>query len=262
MNMNIFSMVPIEVWRDKRLTLEQVRVLGVLLSFRAKNTDTVWPSRKQIAERCGMNVCNISTATSSLERLGWLRKDGKGGHSKATRYTITVPDLEGSGTVAYSATVAGQATVAPSATSTVAHSATPPVAEWATRKEQTIEQTTRTNHVNTPTQVPLQSGSAKTKFDARQHLLALGADQQTADDFLALRKAKRAPVTKTVVAAITREAGKAGISLDEVLQICCARGWQTFRADWHCKGGNRTASRPTPSPENFASVDYGQGGPI
>jgi hypothetical protein len=118
---DVFSIVPIEVWRDKRLTLEQIRVLGVLLSFRAKNTDTVWPSRQQIAERCGMNVCNISTATSSLERLGWLRKDGKGGHSKATRYTITVPDLDDSGTVA--------------------HSATPPVADSATRKEQTSEQT-------------------------------------------------------------------------------------------------------------------------
>lgn len=47
----IFSIVPLEVWADKRLTLKQMRVLGVLFSFRGKNTDTVWPSRAQIAER-------------------------------------------------------------------------------------------------------------------------------------------------------------------------------------------------------------------
>lgn len=138
----IFSIVPIEVWRDKRLTLEQMRVLGVLFSFRGKNTDVVWPSRAEIAARCGMNVCNISSATTALERLGWLMKEGKGGHSKATRYTITVPEFPEVGTVAHSATVADSATVAHSATRLpVAYSATPPVAYSATRKEQTSEQT-------------------------------------------------------------------------------------------------------------------------
>jgi hypothetical protein len=34
---NVFSIVPIEAFLDKRLTLEQLRVLGVLFSFRAKN---------------------------------------------------------------------------------------------------------------------------------------------------------------------------------------------------------------------------------
>lgn len=102
----VFSVVPIEVWRDKRLTLEQMRVLGVLFSFKGKTTNVVWPSRAEIAARCGMNVCNISTATTALERLGWLTKAGKGGYSRATRYTITVPELAKVETVACSATVA------------------------------------------------------------------------------------------------------------------------------------------------------------
>lgn len=138
----VFSVVPIEVWRDKRLTLEQMRVLGVLFSFKGKTTNVVWPSRAEIAARCGMNVCNISTATTALERLGWLTKAGKGGYSRATRYTITVPELAKVETVACSATVADSATVARSATpSPVAHPATPPLAHPATRKEQTSEQT-------------------------------------------------------------------------------------------------------------------------
>jgi hypothetical protein len=136
----VFAYLPIEVFLDKRLTLEQVRVLGALFSFRSKNSDTVWPSRQAIANRCGMHLSNISTATSALVRLGWLTKDGKGGHSKATRYTITVPD-----TVAQSATVADAATVAQQAIRTVAHSATRlPVAHSATRKEVNQEHTNGT----------------------------------------------------------------------------------------------------------------------
>ena len=132
----VFSIMPVEVWRDRRLTLEQVRVLGALLSFRARNTDLVWPKREQIAERCGMHVSNVSQATSALVKLGWLVKDGKGGFSQATKYRVCVPD-----TVADSATVAERATVADSARSTVADSARSTVADSATRKEETIEHT-------------------------------------------------------------------------------------------------------------------------
>lgn len=137
----IFSIVPIEACKDRRLTLEQLRVLVTLLSFRGKNTDVVWPSRQQISERCGMHITNISEATSALVKLGWLEKEGKGGFSKATRYRINVPD-ESLFTVAHSATVAEWATVAHSATQTVADQATRmPVADSATRKELTSEQT-------------------------------------------------------------------------------------------------------------------------
>ena len=141
---HVFSYMPIEAFTDKRLTLEQLRVLGALFSFRGKDSNTVWPRRQAIAERCGMHQSNISTATSALVRLGWLSKDGKGGHSKATRYTITVPD-----TVAHSATVAERATVAQSATGTVAQQATRlPVAYSATRKELTSELTNGTGKVS------------------------------------------------------------------------------------------------------------------
>lgn len=136
----IFSYMPIEAFTDKRLTLEQLRVLGALFSFRGKDSNTVWPRRQAIAERCGLHLSNISSATSALEKLGWLSKDGKGGHSKSTRYTITVPD-----TVAQSATVAERATVAQSATGTVAQQATRMrVAESARGKEVNQEHTNGT----------------------------------------------------------------------------------------------------------------------
>lgn len=51
-------------------------------------------------------------------------------------------------------------------------------------------------------------------------------------DFLAIRKAKRAPLTETALKGLRREADKAGVALSEALAICCERGWQSFKAEW------------------------------
>jgi hypothetical protein len=51
-------------------------------------------------------------------------------------------------------------------------------------------------------------------------------------DFLTLRKQHRAPVTETALQGIRREAGKAGLSLSDALEMCCQRGWRGFEAKW------------------------------
>lgn len=56
--------------------------------------------------------------------------------------------------------------------------------------------------------------------------------QQLWDDFLQVRKTKRAPLTATALTRIEREAQKAGKSLEDALAICCERGWASFQADW------------------------------
>lgn len=52
------------------------------------------------------------------------------------------------------------------------------------------------------------------------------------DDFLTIRKAKRSPMTETAIRGLTREAEKAGITLEDAIKICVERGWQSFRASW------------------------------
>lgn len=76
-----------------------------------------------------------------------------------------------------------------------------------------------------------------------------GVSPQVWGDFLALRRAKKAPVTAAALEGIAREAAKAGWPLEAALAECCARGWQGFKADWVAdkpqKGnqGNDTQSR-------------------
>lgn len=83
-----------------------------------------------------------------------------------------------------------------------------------------------------------------------------GIDSQVTSDFLAIRKAKRAPLTATALDGIKREAGKAGITLEDALRVCVERGWQSYKAEWDKREGqvlDGTASppktaQPTPPP--------------
>lgn len=52
------------------------------------------------------------------------------------------------------------------------------------------------------------------------------------NDFLIHRKAKKAPVTKTVLNTIEKEATSIGWTLERALKEMCLRGWQGFRGEW------------------------------
>lgn len=66
-------------------------------------------------------------------------------------------------------------------------------------------------------------------------------------DFTAMRKRKRADVTPTVVAGIEREAGKAGVSLEDALREAVERGWSSFKADWLTNSQGKGPAPPPPT---------------
>ncbi len=78
-------------------------------------------------------------------------------------------------------------------------------------------------------------------------------DQQTWTDWLSLRKAKKAPVTETVVNGARDESAKAGMTLDAFLQVWCLRGSQGLQAGWLQPHERQTASRVQPM--SFAQQD-------
>ncbi len=62
---------PLEALTDKMLSDPERRVLLSLFSFRGKNTENVWPSSKEIAERANINdITWISKLTKSLCEKG------------------------------------------------------------------------------------------------------------------------------------------------------------------------------------------------
>jgi len=56
--------------------------------------------------------------------------------------------------------------------------------------------------------------------------------EQVWSDWLALRKAKRAPVSETTLGSAKVEAAKAGMPLEAFLRVWCARGSQGLEASW------------------------------
>jgi len=81
---------------------------------------------------------------------------------------------------------------------------------------------------------------------ARAGALDFGdCDPQVVADFLAIRKAKKAPLTPTALDGIRREAATVGLTLESALRTCCERGWQGFKAEW-VKGNGPTANTTRP----------------
>lgn len=51
-------------------------------------------------------------------------------------------------------------------------------------------------------------------------------------DYLEVRKAKKAKWTETALKGLQREADKAKMTLEQVMQLCCERNWVGFKAEW------------------------------
>lgn len=79
-------------------------------------------------------------------------------------------------------------------------------------------------------------------------------DAQTWADFLAHRRAKKAPVTETVLKRAGAEAQKAGMPLAQFLAVWCARGSQGLEAAWLTPEERRPRA-PAAQGESFRERD-------
>lgn len=78
-------------------------------------------------------------------------------------------------------------------------------------------------------------------------------DDQTWQDWQALRKAKNAPVTVTVIEQARTESAKAGMTLAAFLRIWCAKGSQGMQAEWISTKPHERAAPP--QAESFRERD-------
>lgn len=88
------------------------------------------------------------------------------------------------------------------------------------------------NHTDTDTDTNTDTDTEVKKKHTPKGGLFVGVSDQVVSDFKAMRSKQRAPITKTAILGITREADIAGISLEAALTICCERNWRGFKAEW------------------------------
>lgn len=217
-----------------------------------------WPSISNVADKSRLSRSQTQRVVHQLVADGHLVIEGNatGGPPGATRrYRIVVDTLTGRTRATGSADATGR---------THAQDGSHPCAKTGSaHATQTIsEPPVNRQQVNAPSRKSRDTGSAKPKIDPLQRLLEMGVDRQIADDFIVLRRARKAPITETVLSDLAREADKAGISFTDALRTCCARGWQSLRADWITSSGKTSSPQRAPTPENFSQTDYGQSGLI
>lgn len=76
-------------------------------------------------------------------------------------------------------------------------------------------------------------------FDFRKALIDLGVTAQVADDWLAVRKTKRATNTETAFRSIAAQIEKSGKPADDCIRFAAEHSWSGFRASWMNDGDDR-----------------------
>ena len=267
----------------KALSPRAIRLFGAICLLIPRGSDTVVTIQSELSKISKVERSRISETLRTLERLGLITVSKERIHSH-TGLSYTVPLLScalwhvvetttgqilGEGSHVVETTTREGSDVGESATRRDENSVRivsssevyiktkqqNPVLSKISKREPLVDKYMggvrggewHENHAEEKKQTP------KRTFAAGEHALLsqLGIPDQLAKDWIQLRKAKRAPVTATVMKAIEREAEKARMSLDAVLELCCQRGWQGFKADWVTgSGSNGNGSRvvePTPA---------------
>ena len=83
------------------------------------------------------------------------------------------------------------------------------------------------------------------RFDFKKSLLEIGVTPQVAEDWLKVRKAKKAANTETAFKRIQKEIELSGLSADECITIAVERSWQGFKAEWVANYQRQSPQRPT-----------------
>ncbi len=71
-------------------------------------------------------------------------------------------------------------------------------------------------------------------------------DRQLVNDWMSVRKTKKAAITQTALDGFMNEVEKSGLSLEDVLRRCCEHNWAGFKASWIQKQEKKTLDEITP----------------
>lgn len=90
----------------------------------------------------------------------------------------------------------------------------------------------------------IEKNPSPSRFNFNSELLSLGVTEQTASDFMKVRKQKKATDTQTAFNKIKEEVCKAianGVNAEDCIKMAVENSWQGFFYEWYC---NRVKSGP------------------
>ncbi|NUF79310.1 helix-turn-helix domain-containing protein [Snodgrassella sp. ESL0323] len=225
------------------LDLSQGEKLVLLALCDHANDDGVcYPSQAFLASKCSMSYRSVINQIKRLESCGILTSERrqKAGSRQSNSYTINLDNYKSQ---------CENSAHAESAHANFAHANSAPTnvqntTELCANSAHSFKEEPSINHQLEPSiYKPTSQNKKRVRWDESLNMLiAEGIDEQIASDFIAIRKAKNAPLTQTALEGILREANKAGLTLENALRICIERNWQGFSASWLFESHNQTQS--------------------
>lgn len=244
----------------QQLPSTQKLVLIMLAERHNSDTGRCDPSHERLAEDCGLTRRSVMDQVKKLEESGYIRamNRAKGALKLSNHYVLNL-----------SFGVPEKAQALPNDPFLVvkhvhqgSEAGSPGVVKQVPNVVNDVHQGGEAGShkpVTEPVKEPLKKERAP-RMAAPALPRPDGVTEQTWADWLALRRAKNAPVSMTVVTLAIAEAEKASLDLENFLQIWCLRGSQGLQADWLKPADltGRPKTSKTPVRDNFGGVNYGQ----
>jgi len=80
-------------------------------------------------------------------------------------------------------------------------------------------------------------------FNFKNELLALGVDKDILEDWLTVRKKKKASNTKTALKGLITEITKSGLMINDAIEYAVKNSWSGFKATWYFNDNQQTGPK-------------------
>ncbi|MCF3519746.1 helix-turn-helix domain-containing protein [Stenotrophomonas maltophilia] len=205
----------------------------ISLADNANDQGVAWPSLTKICERTCFGRTAVIAAIRWLEDEGLVVADRSNG-----RHTSYAIDLNAVNQFASRTSPPAEPVRLPNSN------------QSASRTNQSASRTIPVREADSNRHKPSRTVRSNRHSAAVDEAIKLLPDlpADLVADFVAIRKAKKLPLTGTAVAGLQREADKARLTLEAAVRLCCERGWAALRADWLAReAGQGMPSQSQPS---------------
>lgn len=190
----------------------------------ASDTGECFPSYQHIADQCEISRRSVMKYVDELESMGFLwvenRKNGKQNHTNV--YHLTISKGAKNTSEPHSLGSEPHSLGGGEPRSPITSNSFEPVNETCIAHE--------AQHKRAAVAKPKKTDTHSADLAALENM---GVETQLAKDWLQTRKEKRAgSLTQTVMAALRREAEKAGLTVPQAVQVAAERGWARFHASY------------------------------
>lgn len=213
------------------------KLLLLALCDHANDDGVCYPSQEKLMRKCGIGQTTLTNHIKWFEQVGILRRTRRhnGRSRKSDLYEIDLDAYEPSKSEASNYEPSNYEASDFELKNLQILNDEPSDFEGCFKEEPPIEPSIEPS-IYTPPSIEPKKQTGEKKQGVWAEGLALitdkGVNEQVAKDFIAVRKSHKAPLTMTALGRIEREAGKAGLTLEQAVCLCAEKGWRGFEAEW------------------------------